>query len=150
MSGEIFREVVDLVQPLIEQQLEEKASGRVLVGTVSGDIHDIGKNMFGMLLSCYGFDVIDLGVDVNEDTFNQTIAENPNSIVGLSALLTTTMGYMATVIETFQKEGLDHIKMCVGGAPVTQMFADEIGADGYANDAAGATDLFLSLVHKHK
>src|ERR1041384_2227464 len=122
--------------------------GRVLMGTVRGDLHDIGKNLVCMMAEGAGFVVKDIGVDQSLEKFMAAADEFKPNIIGMSALLTTTMTYMKTVIDGFEKPGYDHIKMTIGGAPISQMFADEVGADGYGADASAAVDLFLYLVGK--
>jgi 5-methyltetrahydrofolate--homocysteine methyltransferase len=124
------------------------ATGRLLMGTVRGDLHDIGKNLVCMMAEGAGFIVKDIGVDQSVEKFQAAADEFKPDIIGMSALLTTTMTYMKTVIDGFDKPGYDHIKMAIGGAPISQMFADEIGADGYGADASSAVDLFLYLVGK--
>jgi 5-methyltetrahydrofolate--homocysteine methyltransferase len=124
------------------------ATGRLLMGTVCGDLHDIGKNLVCMMAEGAGFIVKDIGVDQSVEKFQAAADEFKPDIIGMSALLTTTMTYMKTVIDGFDKPGYDHIKMAIGGAPISQMFADEIGADGYGADASSAVDLFLYLVGK--
>ena len=121
--------------------------GKFVIGTVKGDLHDIGKNLVCMMMEGAGFEVIDLGVDVPPDKFANAVDENEAPIVGLSALLTTTMVNMKQVIDTLAEKGLrERVKIVVGGAPLTQSFADEIGADGFAPDAASAVDLVKSLL----
>ena len=123
-------------------------SGKVLMGTVKGDLHDIGKNLVIMMLEGGGFDVVDLGIDVPADKFIEAVKTHQPQALGLSALLTTTIMEMKNVIQAFEKAGLrDKLKIIVGGAPVTEKFAKEIGADGYAPDAASAVDVVKSLVH---
>jgi 5-methyltetrahydrofolate--homocysteine methyltransferase len=122
--------------------------GRLLMGTVRGDLHDIGKNLVCMMAEGAGFVVKDIGVDQSVEKFQAAADEFKPDIIGMSALLTTTMTYMKTVIDGCDKPGYDHIKMAIGGAPISQMFADEIGADGYGADASNAVDLFLYLVGK--
>ena len=124
------------------------SAGRLLMGTVRGDLHDIGKNLVGMMAEGAGFVVKDIGVDQGVEKFLAAADEFKPDIIGLSALLTTTMTYMKTVVDRFKAEGRGHLKIAIGGAPVSQMFADEIGADGYAGDASSAVDLFLHLVGK--
>lgn len=119
--------------------------GVMVVGTVRGDTHDIGKNLVGMMAEGAGFDVHDIGVDQSADKFLAAAEKYRPAIVGMSALLTTTMPYMKTVIDRFRASGLGHIKMVVGGAPVDQAFADDIGADGFGANASTAVDLFLRL-----
>lgn len=122
--------------------------GRLLMGTVRGDLHDIGKNLVCMMAEGAGFQVKDIGVDQSIEKFAAAADEFKPDIVGMSALLTTTMTYMKVVIDGFQEQGRTDIKMAIGGAPISQMFADEIGADGYGADASNAVDLFLYLVGK--
>lgn len=123
-------------------------AGVLLMGTVRGDLHDIGKNLVCMMAEGAGFDVHDIGVDQSIEKFEAAAEKCNPDIIGMSALLTTTMTYMKTVIDGFEEKGKGHIKMAIGGAPISQMFADEIGADGYGADASGAVDLFLELVEK--
>src|SRR5579862_4854926 len=119
--------------------------GVLVMGTVRGDLHDIGKNLVCMMAEGAGFEVHDIGVDQSVDKFMAAAEKCHPTIIGMSALLTTTMTYMKTVIDGFEAAGLSHIKMAVGGAPISQMFADEIGADGYGANASAAVDLFLRL-----
>ena len=122
--------------------------GRLVIGTVRGDLHDIGKNLVAMMMEGAGFEVIDLGVDVSPEEFTSVVKENNAEVIGMSALLTTTMVNMKAVIEAFETDGSrDQVKVIVGGAPLTQNFADEIGADGYAPDAASAVDLIKSMIN---
>jgi len=125
-----------------------KPAGVLLMGTVRGDLHDIGKNLVCMMAEGAGFEVHDIGVDQSVEKFMAAAEKCKPTIIGMSALLTTTMTYMKTVIDGFQSAGLEHIKMAVGGAPISQMFADEIGADGYGQNASAAVDLFLRLAGK--
>ncbi|HOB20046.1 MAG TPA: cobalamin-dependent protein, partial [Candidatus Atribacteria bacterium] len=121
--------------------------GKVVIGTVKGDLHDIGKNLVAMMLEGAGFEVIDLGIDVAPEKFIEAVKNTNADIVAMSALLTTTMPGMKDTIEAFKAAGLrDSVKIMVGGAPVTQSFAEEIGADGYAPDAASASDLAKELI----
>jgi 5-methyltetrahydrofolate--homocysteine methyltransferase len=120
-------------------------AGVLLMGTVRGDLHDIGKNLVCMMAEGAGFEVHDIGVDQSVEKFMAAAEKCQPVIIGMSALLTTTMTYMKTVIDGFEKAGKGHIKMAVGGAPISQMFADEIGADGYGQNASAAVDLFLRL-----
>ncbi len=137
---------MELLRPLLAQK-GVKALGTVALGTVRGDLHDIGKNLVGMMLEGAGFEIVDLGVDVSPEKFVQAVKEKKAQIVGLSALLTTTMPSMKDVIKALEEEGIrDKIKVMIGGAPVTQSYADEIGADGYAPDAASATDKAKELL----
>jgi 5-methyltetrahydrofolate--homocysteine methyltransferase len=127
-----------------------RPAGVLLMGTVRGDLHDIGKNLVCMMAEGAGFTVYDIGVDQSIDKFLAAAELHKPDIIGMSALLTTTMAYMKVVIDGFQEKGLGHIKMAIGGAPISQMYADEIGADGYGADASSAVDLFLKLVDKRK
>jgi methylmalonyl-CoA mutase cobalamin-binding domain/chain len=152
MSGEIFREVVELVQPLLEQQSEGNASGRVLVGTVSGDIHDIGKNMFGMLLSCHGFDVIDLGVDVPPDVFATKAVEIKPDIVGLSGLITAsfeTMKETITALRSLSKEHRLSFPVIIGGGMIDNQVCQYVGADYWMPDAMAGVRLCEELLSKN-
>ncbi len=126
---------------------DAQMSGRVVLGTVEGDLHDIGKNLVGMMLTGAGFEVMDIGVDATADQFKEAVKEHKPHIVGMSALLTTTMMAMSRTVEVLQEAGLSEgVKVIVGGAPVTAAYAEEIGADGYAADAASAVDLARQLV----
>ena len=134
-----------VLQPLLTAGGASRSAGTIVLGTVKGDLHDIGKNLVGMMAEGAGFKIVDLGVDVKAEAFVKAVDEHQAGIVGMSALLTTTMPYMKTVIDTFQERQIDNVRFCVGGAPVSEMFADEIGADGYAADAAGAVELFQDV-----
>jgi 5-methyltetrahydrofolate--homocysteine methyltransferase len=123
-------------------------TGVLLMGTVRGDLHDIGKNLVCMMAEGAGFEVHDIGVDQSVEKFMAAAEKCQPVIIGMSALLTTTMTYMKTVIDGFEKAGKGHIKMAIGGAPISQMFADEIGADGYGQNASAAVDLFLRLARQ--
>jgi 5-methyltetrahydrofolate--homocysteine methyltransferase len=125
-----------------------KPAGVIVMGTVRGDLHDIGKNLVCMMAEGAGFQIHDLGVDQSIEKFFAAAEQFKPDIIGMSALLTTTMTYMKTVIDGFEEKGQGHIKMAIGGAPISQMYADEIGADGYGADASSAVDLFLHLVGK--
>jgi 5-methyltetrahydrofolate--homocysteine methyltransferase len=124
-----------------------KMTGRVLLGTVKGDLHDIGKNLVGMMCEGAGFEVRDLGKDLGPEAFVDAVKKYDPDIIGMSALLTTTMRSMEQVIKALQEAGLrDKVKVMIGGAPVTEVFANQIGADGYASNAAAAADLARKLV----
>jgi len=125
---------------------EIKLAGVLLMGTVRGDLHDIGKNLVCMMAEGAGFEVHDIGVDQSIEKFWAAAEKCNPDIIGMSALLTTTMTYMKTVIDGFKERGRGDIRIAVGGAPVSQMFADEIGADGYGADASSAVDLFVELM----
>ena len=129
-----------LLKPLLAQD-DIKASGKVCIGTVKGDLHDIGKNLVKMMMEGKGLEVIDLGTDVAPETYIQTAVEQDCRIICCSALLTTTMGVMEDVVKAAEAAGIrDKVKILVGGAPVTQTFADQIGADAYAPDATSAAE----------
>jgi 5-methyltetrahydrofolate--homocysteine methyltransferase len=135
-----------ILKPLLAEK-DVKPVGKVILGTVKGDLHDIGKNLVGMMLEGAGFEVIDLGIDVAPEKFLEAVKTKDANIVAMSALLTTTMPGMKDTIEAIKAAGLrDQIKIMIGGAPVTQSFANEIGADGYAPDAASAADLAKELI----
>jgi 5-methyltetrahydrofolate--homocysteine methyltransferase len=140
MAASAMKAAVELLEPHISSEMKEKASaGKIIIGTVEGDIHDIGKTIVSTLLAANGFEVIDLGSEVPASKFIEKIKEFKPDIVGMSALLTTTMPKMQEVIEALEKEDLrDAVKVMIGGAPVTKEFAAKIGADGYAKDAEEA------------
>jgi len=124
-----------------------KSSGRFAVGTVKGDVHDIGKNLVAMMMEGAGFEIIDLGTDVSPEQFVDAAKNKGVQVIGMSSLLTTTMPVMRVTIEALKIAGLkDKIKTIIGGAPVTQSYADEIGADAYASDAASAVDKVKELL----
>jgi 5-methyltetrahydrofolate--homocysteine methyltransferase len=135
-----------ILKPLLVAE-DVKPIGKIVVGTVKGDLHDIGKNLVAMMLEGAGFQVIDLGIDVPPEKFLEATKDNHADCVAMSALLTTTMPGMKDTIEAFKAAGLrDQVKIMIGGAPVTQSYADEVGADGYAPDAASAADLAKELI----
>ena len=136
---------------LLEPQLVAagiKPVAKAVIGTVSGDLHDIGKNLVAMMWKGANFDVIDLGTNVSPDKFVDAAKEHNADLVGLSALLTTTMPAIKTTVEALKTAGLDVTKVLIGGAPVTQEYADQIGADGYAPDAASAVEVARKLLDK--
>jgi 5-methyltetrahydrofolate--homocysteine methyltransferase len=139
---------VAVLEPEMQRQAMARAvAGRVVIGTVRGDIHEIGKNLVGMMLSTSGFEVHDLGVDVAPERFVEAVREHNADIVGVSALLTTTMAGQRTVVEALASAGLrPGVKVMVGGAPASQQWATEIGADGYSEDAIGAVALARQLL----
>ncbi len=148
MAAKAMNDGMSIVKPLIVEG-DVPSAGKVILGTVSGDLHDIGKNLVGMMMESGGMEVVDLGVDVPPEKIAAAVREHNPDVVGLSALLTTTMLVMKDTIEVLEEEGLrDKVKIIVGGAPVTQDFADEIGADGWAPDAASAKDLAQELAGK--
>jgi len=138
---------MEILKPsLAESNVQSK--GKVVIGTIQGDLQDIGKNIVSMLLQGAGFGVVDLGADVPIDKFVETAKSEKADLVGISALLITTMINMKAVVEGLKKAGLrDDIKVIIGGAPVTQNFADEIGAEGYAADAASGVDVAKKLMN---
>lgn len=135
-----------ILNPLLKASGVEKV-GCVVIGTVKGDMHDIGKNLVGSMLEGGGFEVIDLGVDVSQEQFVEAAKANPGAILGLSALLTTTMPQMPAVLEALKNAKLrDSVKVMIGGAPVTSEFASHIGADGYSDNASSAVALARKLL----
>jgi 5-methyltetrahydrofolate--homocysteine methyltransferase len=128
---------------------EQKSNGRVLMGTVKGDLHDIGKNLVGLMLEGAGYEIIDLGVDVPAEEFVKKVIELKPDVVGMSALLTTTMQSMRTTLDALTAAGLrNHVKVIIGGAPVTEAFAHQIEADGFSPDASRAVNLVNELIGK--
>ena len=145
LSAKAMKAAMGLLRPLLVES-GVKMKGKVAIGTVEGDLHDIGQNLVSMMLEGAGFEVINLGAETPADTFIESVKENKPDIVGMSALLTTTMLHMPEVINALKEAGLrDQVKVMIGGAPVTQEYADEIGADGYAPDAASAVKLAKKL-----
>jgi 5-methyltetrahydrofolate--homocysteine methyltransferase len=146
VSARAMKAGMAIIKPLLaEANIESR--GNIVVGTVKGDLHDIGKNIVGMLLEGAGYEVTDLGTDVSVEQFMEVVEKEGANVIGLSALLTTTMTYMKDVIEAVDEAGLkDKVKVIIGGAPITQTYADEINADGYAPDAATAVDLVKGLL----
>ncbi len=148
-SARSMQASMDILKPLLAKS-GVKMIGKVLLGTVKGDLHDIGKNLVGMMCEGAGFEVKDLGRDIAPEIFVQAIKEFEPDILGMSALLTTTMRAMEHTIRAMEEAGVrDKVKVMVGGAPVTQSFADQIGADGYASNAASAAEMarkFVGLV----
>lgn len=137
---------MEIIRPILVQK-DIKSQGKVVIGTAKGDLHDIGKSLVGMMLEGAGFEIVDLGVDVSPEKFIETAKEKKADIIGVSALLTTTMVGMKDVVKAVQEAGLNSkVKIMIGGAPITQSYADEIGADGYAPDAASAVDKAKELL----
>ncbi len=146
ISARAMKGAMEMVRPLLAAG-ESSSVGTVVIGTVQGDLHDIGKNLVGMMLEGAGFEIIDLQTDVAPNKFVDAVKEHKPSIVAMSALLTTTMTAMKSTIEALKEAGVrENVKIMVGGAPVTQKFADEIGADGFAPEAASATEVAKALV----
>jgi len=145
-SAKTMQISMEILKPLLVESGAPRA-GRVLLGTVKGDLHDIGKNLVGMMCEGAGFEVRDLGKDIEPEVFVSAIKEFEPEVLGMSALLTTTMRAMGHTLKALEEAGLrDKVKVMIGGAPVTQTFADQIGADGYASNAASAADLAKKLV----
>lgn len=145
IAARSMKESMALIQPLLTAA-GIKPKYTAVIGTVQGDLHDIGKNLVAMMLKGANFNVIDVGVNVAPEKFVAAAKEHNAQIVALSALLTTTMPAMKTTVDAFRAGGLDSVKIMIGGAPITQQFANEIGADGYSADAASAVDLAQQLV----
>lgn len=148
-AADLFRRCNEVVEPALLATGEARAGGRIVLATVKGDLHDLGKNMVGAMLKTVGFEVHDLGKDTPTDAIVAAVGELHPAIVGLSALLTTTVPEQRRVIEALGEAGLrDSVKVVVGGAPVTEEWSKEIGADGFALDAPEAVQLALGLVGK--
>lgn len=146
MSAKAMHKGLEIVRPLLAQS-GQSLQRKVVMGTVEGDIHDIGKKIVGTLIEGNGFNVIDLGVDLRPEVFVQAIEEHRPDVLGMSAMLTTTMTNMKKVIDLLKENGLrEKVKVVVGGAPVNEEFAESIGADGYAPDAGVAAELVRKLV----
>lgn len=140
-SADTMNEGMKLVKPLITDG-DIPSKGKIIIGTVNGDLHDIGKNLLVMMMESRGYTVIDLGVDVKEEAFTAAVKEHNPDIVGMSSLLTTTMMKIESTIKQLVADGVrNQVKIIIGGAPVTQEFADDIGADGYSEDASTAVEL---------
>jgi 5-methyltetrahydrofolate--homocysteine methyltransferase len=145
-SAKTMQTSMDILKPLLAES-GVKMVGKVLLGTVKGDLHDIGKNLVGMMCEGAGFEVKDIGKDVAPEAFVDAIKDFEPDVVGMSALLTTTMRSMESTIKVLEEAGLrSRVKIMIGGAPVTQAFADQIGADGYASNAASAAELAKKFV----
>jgi len=141
MAAKAMKGGMAILRPLLAES-DAPQQGKLIIGTVKGDIHDIGQNLVSMMMEGAGFEVVNLGINVNADKFMEAIREYNPDIVGMSALLTTTMPYMKVVVDRLKEEGIrDELIVLVGGAPVTQQFADHVGADGYGADAAQAVEV---------
>lgn len=139
---------MSILKPLLSKG-ELKGTGKFVIGTVKGDLHDIGKNLVGMMMEGAGFEVIDLGIDTPSERFIDAVEQHQPQLVGMSALLTTTMVQMKGVIEALKEAGLrNRVKVMVGGAPVTEKYAQDIGADGYAPNASAAVDKARELLQR--
>ncbi len=145
IAARAMKTALELITPhLVESGV--RPTGRVVIGTVQGDLHDIGKNLVASMLEGGGFQVVDLGVDVSAEKFLEAAQEEDGTIVALSALLTTTMTMMKAIVEALQQAGIrEKTKVMIGGAPITQQYADEIGADGYSDNASSAVALARTL-----
>ena len=147
ISARAMKGSLAILEPLLSAA-NVKEIGTFVIGTVKGDIHDIGKNIVGMMLRGAGFKVVDLGIDTRAEKFIAAVRKEQAQIVGMSALLTTTMGYMKTVIEQMKAEGLN-VRTMIGGAPVSEAFAEKIGADAYARNATEAVEKAKQLLGDH-
>jgi corrinoid protein of di/trimethylamine methyltransferase len=147
MAGRAMKASLNILQPIMQGAGISSSIGKIVIGTVKGDLHDIGKNLVASMLEGCGFEVIDIGIDMDSDKFVEAVREYHADVLGLSALLTTTMPYMKTVIDALQAAGLrDKVKVIVGGAPVSATFASEIGADGYSDSANSAVTKVKDLL----
>ncbi len=145
-SAKAMQEAMEILRPLLVESGAE-TTGKVILGTVKGDLHDIGKNLVGMMCEGAGFEIVDLGKDVEPEAFVAAVKEHKPQILGMSALLTTTMRAMERTIKALEEAGVrDTVKIMIGGAPVTQDFANQIGADGYAANAASASEMAKQFV----
>jgi 5-methyltetrahydrofolate--homocysteine methyltransferase len=144
IAARAMKSAVEILEPILVKDGVEPV-GKFMIGTVAGDLHDIGKNLVAMMMKGAGFDVVDLGVDVTAEAFVQKAKDNNVQVIGLSALLTTTMPAMEATIKALKDAGIK-AKIIIGGAPVTQAYADKIGADGYSADAASAVDIAKALI----
>jgi len=150
MAAKAMKAGMAILRPLLAES-DAPQQGTLVIGTVKGDIHDIGQNLVSMMMEGAGFEVFNLGINVNADKFLAAIREHQADIVGMSALLTTTMPYMKVVVDRLKEEGIrDDIIVMVGGAPVTEDFADHVGADGYGEDAAHAVQVARKLMARRR
>jgi 5-methyltetrahydrofolate--homocysteine methyltransferase len=150
IASRAMKSAMDVIKPFLTEGTEH-SQGKIVLGTVKGDLHDIGKMIVRIMLEKEGYDIIDVGIDVPKETFLETIRKENPDILGMSALLTTTMSYMREVTDTIRSAQLKkNFKIIIGGAPITQSFADEIGADGYAPEAESAVILVRSLLKNAK
>ena len=148
IASRAMKSAMDFIKPYLVES-EELSSGKIVLGTVKGDLHDIGKMVVSTALEREGYDIVDIGIDVPKEVFLDAIRKEKPDILGMSALLTTTMSYMREVVDIVRIARLKkEVKIIIGGAPVTQSFADEIGADGYAPEAESAVTLVKSLLDK--
>ncbi|UCC86922.1 MAG: B12-binding domain-containing protein [Anaerolineales bacterium] len=150
MAAKAMKAGMTILRPLLAESGAPR-QGTLVIGTVKGDIHDIGQNLVSMMMEGAGFEVVNLGINVNADKYLAAIREHQPDIIGMSALLTTTMPYMQVVVDRLKEEGIrDDIIVMVGGAPVTQSFADHVGADGYGADAAEAVQVARRLIAERR
>jgi 5-methyltetrahydrofolate--homocysteine methyltransferase len=150
ISGEAMSKAVEFLEPVLSKAGDTRSMGKFLIGTVQGDVHDIGKNITAMMLKANGWEVTDLGVDLSPQEFCSAVEKSDYDILGMSALLTMTMPAAAETIKALKGAGLrDKVKIMVGGAPTTQEWANEIGADGYAADAPSAVKVAAALVGEY-
>lgn len=149
-SGQIFEAVMKKLEPYMsDKETDQRGKGRVVIGTVKGDLHDLGKNLVVNMIRTSGFEVIDIGKDVATEKFIEVVLDTKPDVIGLSALLTTTMAMQAEVIEALEKENLrNDLKVIVGGAPVSEEWAEEIGADAYGSDAVDAVRIVKDLTRR--
>ncbi len=149
-SGQIFEAVMKKLEPYMsDKETDQRRKGRVVIGTVKGDLHDLGKNLVANMIRTSGFEVIDIGKDVATEKFIEVVLDTKPDVIGLSALLTTTMAMQAEVIEALEKENLrNDLKVIVGGAPVSEEWAEEIGADAYGSDAVDAVRIVKDLTRR--
>jgi len=144
MAAQAMKAGLEVIKPHLTRE-QSRSKGTIVIGTVIGDLHDIGKNLVAMMMEGAGFEVVDLGVDVNSETFVKTAAEKNADVIALSALLTTTMLSMESTVKAVKEAGMT-TRTIIGGAPVTRAFSDRIGADGYSADAPGAVTLVKQLL----
>jgi len=139
---------MDIIEPYLTPE-KNRYKAKIVMGTVKGDLHDIGKKIVCMMLEREGYEIVDIGIDVSQKEFLRAMKRENPDMIGMSALLTTTMAYMKEIIEAVKKTSIKkHVKIIIGGAPITQSFADEIKADGYAPDGVSAADLVKNLLKK--
>jgi corrinoid protein of di/trimethylamine methyltransferase len=147
IGADAMKAALDVLEPALVGGQKREVVGMVVLGTVEGDLHEIGKTLVGTMLTANGFQVVDIGVDQTSEAFIKAVEEHKADIVGASALLTTTMLQQKNLVEALEKAGLrDKVKVMIGGAPVTDRYAEEIGADGYAEDAISAVDMAYRLM----
>jgi len=150
MAANAMKGGMEILRPLLTETGAEQI-GKIVIGTVKGDIHDIGKNLVAMMMEGAGLEVINLGINVDADMFTAAVREHKPQLLGMSALLTTTMPYMKVVVDTLGEEGLrDEIYVMVGGAPVTENFAKDVGADAYGRDAAVSVEIAKAYLLKNR